>query len=395
MPINLTETFSLHLEGNLSCRFPSNSGFKESKILLYSGEPTLQSLYFNSPSSQKRLFVTDTNVLPLCSDLCSYFNVENEKESLSSISLPAIYNRENDTLCVIEAGEEHKDISSVLSIVKAALDANFNRNSLFIGIGGGVICDMTAFAASIFKRGVDVEFVPTTLLSDVDAAIGGKTGCDFGTYKNMIGSFYPAKKISIISVFIKSLPEKEYISGLGEVIKTAFLFSPELTKLLSENKDEILSRSPSLVTQMILICAKAKAKTVSKDFKEKGIRAFLNYGHTFGHALESVAGLGKITHGEAVAWGIARSLSLASNKGICSKMFAKDCIALLSLYGYETKAMPAILLDIPDALDKLIFAMHKDKKNSNNSVKVIVQSGKQKTFSIEVSDEEIREVLHE
>ena len=374
---------------NFELLFPDNSGFDKTDILFYSGKNDLCSLYLSAENKRNRLFVTDTNIAPLCTDFISHFTDENA----DNIKAPSIFKKGNDTLCILGAGEKYKTIENVLEIVRAALNSNFNRNSLFVAIGGGVLSDMTGFAASMFKRGVDVEFVPTTLLSDVDASIGGKTGCDFDSYKNMIGAFYPAKKIHIWSSFIQSLPQNEFISGLGEVVKTAFLFSPELTEILKTQKEKVMSRNEEVLQKIITICAKAKAKTVHEDFKEKGIRAYLNYGHTFGHALETVAGLGKISHGEAVAWGIERALELSLDKNLCSAEFANECKSILFDYGFCTDPLPQIIKDIPNATLALVSAMHKDKKNSGSCVKVILQKTGQSTFITEVQDNEIIEVL--
>lgn len=374
---------------NFELLFPDNSGFDKTDILFYSGKNDLCSLYLSAENKRTRLFVTDTNIAPLCTDFISHFTDENA----DNIKAPSIFKKGNDTLCILGAGEKYKTIENVLEIVRAALNSNFNRNCLFVAIGGGVLSDMTGFAASMFKRGVDVEFVPTTLLSDVDASIGGKTGCDFDSYKNMIGAFYPAKKIHIWSSFIQSLPQNEFISGLGEVVKTAFLFSPELTEILKTQKEKVMSRNEEVLQKIITICAKAKAKTVHEDFKEKGIRAYLNYGHTFGHALETVAGLGKISHGEAVAWGIGRALGLSLDKNFCSAEFANECKSILFDYGFCTDPLPQIIKDIPNATLALVSAMHKDKKNSGSCVKVILQKTGQSTFITEVQDNEIIEVL--
>lgn len=374
---------------NFELLFPDNSGFDKTDILFYSGKNDLCSLYLSAENKRNRLFVTDTNIASLCTDFISHFTDENA----DNIKAPSIFKKGNDTLCILGAGEKYKTIENVLEIVRAALNSNFNRNCLFVAIGGGVLSDMTGFAASMFKRGVDVEFVPTTLLSDVDASIGGKTGCDFDSYKNMIGAFYPAKKIHIWSSFIQSLPQNEFISGLGEVVKTAFLFSPELTEILKTQKEKVMSRNEEVLQKIITICAKAKAKTVHEDFKEKGIRAYLNYGHTFGHALETVAGLGKISHGEAVAWGIGRALELSLDKNLCSAEFANECKSILFDYGFCTDPLPQIIKDIPNATLALVSAMHKDKKNSGSCVKVILQKTGQSTFITEVQDNEIIEVL--
>ena len=273
---------------------PPSSGFDASQLLFYTGECDLKEAYFVGKQRAGRLFVTDANVARVCTPFVSLFT---QDQALSEAALPAVFRRDKDALCVLPAGEESKTIDNVLAICRAAVDANLSRTCLFVGIGGGVVLDMTGFAASIFKRGVDVEFVSTTLLADVDAAIGGKTGCDFSTYKNMIGSFHPALRIHVWPLFIQALSEREYLSGMAEAVKTALLFSAPLVDFLRGSKDRIFRRDEAALERIITVGAKEKARTVQEDLREKGIRAFLNYGHTFGHALESVAGLGKVAHG--------------------------------------------------------------------------------------------------
>lgn len=372
-------------------QYPQNSGFDKTEIHFYSGKVDLNSIYFSNTESEiKRLFITDTNISALES-MKGFMSRFIPEKNIKDIKINDIYKKDNDFLLILGPGEAFKTIQNVLKIVSTALDADFNRNSLFISIGGGVLCDMTGFAASMFKRGIEVEFVPTTLLADVDAAIGGKTGCDFESYKNMIGAFYPARTLHVFSSFIQTLPEKEYLSGLAEAIKTALLFSPEMTELFKTKQKDVLSRNPDVICTLITECAKAKASTVFRDFKEKGERAFLNLGHTFGHALESTAGLGSLTHGEGVAWGMARAAELAFNLGLCSENYKKECMSLISSYGYDTKSIPSCLDGHKQ--EQLIKAMHKDKKNSSSSVKVILQKEFQNTLITEVSDNDILNVL--
>ena len=383
MKNTLAESFDLVL--------PASSGFGGTKLLFYTGECDLQEAYFGEGRGG-RLFVTDTNVARVCSPFVSLFT---QDQALNEAALPAVFRREGDALCVLPSGEESKTIDNVLAICRAAVDANLSRSCLFVGIGGGVVLDMTGFAASIFKRGVDVEFVPTTLLSDVDAAIGGKTGCDFSSYKNMIGSFHPATRVHVWPSFVQTLSERQFLSGMAEAVKTALLFSAPLVDFLQGNKEKIFCRDQDAVSHVIRVCAKAKTKTVEEDLYEKGIRSFLNYGHTFGHALESTAGLGKVAHGEAVAWGISRAVSLSLKLGLCTPMFAKSTLKLLAIYGYETTALPKVLAGTADAASRIVASMHKDKKNATSRVRVILQDKPQSTLTREVSDDELLAVLCE
>lgn len=354
--------------------------------------------------TQRRLYITDEQVASL-SPVKSF--LQKQKEGGAPV-------------CIVKAGEEHKSIDSVLKIVKTALDNNLNRSSIFVGIGGGIVCDMSAFAASVFKRGALLELIPTTLLAMVDAAIGGKTGCDFGDYKNMIGSFYPAGKLHIAPEFTQSLSDTEFRSGLAEVLKTALLYDKKLFRLLQEKKEEVLRREAEIINHIVRVCTCAKARTVQKDLTERGIRMHLNLGHTFGHALETLAGLGTISHGEAVAWGIGRAIALSEKLELCPSSYKEEVFQALQSYGWSCervhpvlqtalkKARQAVPLvkDNPTTTtdgsagtaadsptEALLQAMKKDKKNSSNTVRLILQKGIESAVIREVEDEYIRTVL--
>ncbi|GMO13122.1 MAG: 3-dehydroquinate synthase family protein [Treponemataceae bacterium] len=284
-----------------------------------------------------------------------------------------------NTVLVLEAGEKHKTIENVLKIVSAALEAGLGRKSTFVGIGGGVICDMTSFAASIFKRGCIVELIPTTLLAMVDAAIGGKTACDVAHYKNMLGTFYPAQRITFFYGFLQTLDAIEYKSGLAEVIKTALLFDKDLTHFLQKKTiiaHNIPDSASSVLRSLIEPCVRAKAHIVEEDLTEQNIRMFLNFGHTFAHALESVAGLGAVTHGEAVGWGIARALAFSVNEGLCSEEYRAQACSLLLSYGFETEAAHSALKNMDGDARKnaLIAVMRHDKKNTTKITDSTIKS---------------------
>ncbi len=296
-------------------------------------------------------------------------------------------------LVELPAGEKGKNLDSLSIILETALKAGLGRDSLFIGFGGGVITDMTAFAASVYMRGAPVELVPTTLLAMTDAAIGGKTGIDFGSYKNSVGSFYPAKKIHISINALETLEEKEFHSGLAEVFKTAMLYNPELFNLFVEKKDKITSRSPDSLSQIVKLCVKAKASVVEKDVYEKGERAFLNLGHTFGHALESTAGFGKVSHGDAVAWGIGRALALGERLGITDPAYRRTVSSILTGYGWEDAPVHSSLSSVENPAEKLLSAMQGDKKKKNGELRFILQKNLNSTLITEVPDTDILAVL--
>lgn len=360
--------------------YPSiHSGTAKSKIQFLSGTPDLVSVFNPGNSAQKRLFVTDGTVASL----------EIMKPFINCFDDDCCG---NDFLLILGSGEAYKSIESVLEIIKTGIANDFSRKDIFIGIGGGVICDITAFAASIYKRGASVQFVPTTLLSMVDAAIGGKTGCDFENYKNMIGTFFPASNLYYWPEFVQYLPENQYLSGLAEAFKTAILFDQELYDLFKNNSEQILQRDKILLDTIIRHCVKAKADIVQKDFTEQNIRATLNLGHTFAHALESIIGLGSITHGEAVAWGIGRSIALSYKKEYCKENFYEEVFSILKSFNWETAAVPSIVKG-GGIGERFLSVMHKDKKNQTEKVRLIISKGICDTVIEEVDDKDILSVL--
>ena len=367
---------------------PLFNGTKQSNINIINSKIDLS---FLLSSQEKKLFITDTNVFNLESvkHFFSQFTFENTIEQNNTKY--SVYNYDKHSLIVIPAGEEYKTIESVLTICQVALNANLTRKDTFCAIGGGVITDIGAFAASIYKRGASVEFVPTTLLSMVDAAIGGKTGCDFAEFKNIIGSFFPAKALFMFPEFILSLSNKEFLSGFAESIKTALLFNKSLLNYINDNKEKILNKDLEALNVVISLCAKAKASVVQKDLSEKNIRMLLNFGHTFGHALESKAGLGNLTHGECVAWGIARALKLSVITGLCSSEYYNFVKNLLDSFGYTTKANHPLYI----YKDGLLNQMKNDKKNSSTTIRCILQKDIQKNIITEIEDKIILQALEE
>jgi 3-dehydroquinate synthase len=347
-----------------------NAGRTATELFFSDTEPDLLSLYSDTDGNSGRLFVTDANVATLpC--------------------MKSFFERFSDELLIIPAGEKYKTIETVLHIVRTALEHNLRRESVFCAIGGGVVSDLTAFAASIFKRGAQLEIVPTTLLAMADAAVGGKTGCDFESYKNMLGSFYPARRIYFFPFFLRSLPEAEYRSGLAEVFKTALLFDAPSFELFKDGRASVDAN----LSPMIRSCVEAKAKIVEEDVTEQGRRALLNFGHTFAHALESVAGLGAISHGDAVAWGIGRALDLSAALGLCSPAYCGVVFSVLASYGWETRAVHPLLASRTDAAAILLAAMKQDKKNCSEKIRVILQTGLAANIIQEVSEDCILAVL--
>lgn len=291
-----------------------------------------------------------------------------------------------DRLVVLPAGEANKAWPAIETILNRGFALGLARDSRLVGIGGGVVTDLVAFAASLYMRGCRLSLVPTTLLSMVDAAFGGKTGINFGGYKNMVGSFYPAGEVRVCPEFCLTLPEREYRGGLAEVLKSALLDDAALWQFLKDRQAEVLARQPAALERLIWDSLMVKARIVQADLREASIRAHLNLGHTFAHGLESVAGLGVWSHGEAVAWGMVKAAQLAERLGLCPAAWRAELRQVLEAYGFQTRA-PGI------AGEDLLRAMAMDKKKKDGKVRFVLQRGLGDTLTQPVEDSDVLAVL--
>ena len=295
---------------------------------------------------------------------------------------------EGNPSLVLPPGEESKTMAQVEKILKEAVDRGLGRESVIAGVGGGVVCDMAGLAASLYMRGCRLVLVPTSLLAMVDAAVGGKTGVDFGGYKNLAGSFYPAGEVRICPDLLSSLPEDEYINGLAEVIKYALLGEERLLELFEKRRKDILSREPGILEEIIVASVRMKVRYIELDPLERGVRAHLNLGHTFGHALEASGRFTGWTHGKAVAWGIVKALQLGQALGMTPGSYAGDVQALMEAYGFTTH------VDMSSSLrEELIEAMRHDKKNRTDRLTFVLQTGPGETLVREVDESAVREIL--
>jgi 3-dehydroquinate synthase len=275
---------------------------------------------------------------------------------------------------VLPPGETHKTWSSVEAILAAAREAGLGRDGLFIGVGGGVVGDLAGFAASIYMRGARLCLVSTTLLGMVDAALGGKTGCDLFGIKNLAGTFYPAERIFLPVRALTSLPAHEWKSGMAEIIKAAVLDDGGLFSLLqSLGGGAFFKALPEYdaagVLELISRSVAIKGRIVEADPTETGTGRFLlNLGHTFAHALEAAAGLGTLSHGEAVAWGMVRACELGRIQGITPPERAAEIERLIASFAYETAAPH------PRLRDETAFfkALKTDKKKRDGNLNFVV-----------------------
>lgn len=350
--------------------------------------------YSHAPS----LLICDEHVLPLLPQLLgkNYEMISNLPQIRRDADAQALTAGASDWLdrpshlravLVLPGGEKAKTMASVELILKTAFALGFARDSRFIALGGGALTDVSAFASSLFMRGNRLTLVPSTVLAMVDAAFGGKTGINYVNLKNMVGTFYPAPEVRVCPSFISTLSDREYKSGLAEVIKSAMLGDGELFELLEAKSDEVLRRDPQLCAEIIWRGLMVKGRVVSADLREQGIRAHLNLGHTFGHPLEALGGFGGWSHGEAVAWGIGRALELGVTMGVTEADYALRAEKLLRTYGFRLDSSGF------DATD-LLNAMQGDKKKQAGVLRFILQRKICDTFITEADANLVAGVLN-
>jgi 3-dehydroquinate synthase len=233
----------------------------------------------------------------------------------------------------LPGGEDHKRLAHVEQLAEEMLHFGADRSSMVIAYGGGIVNDMGGFLAAIFMRGIPVLQIPTTLLAQVDAAIGGKTGVNLVSGKNLIGSFHQPVAVLIDPVILDTLPEREYRAGLYEIIKAGIIREPELFTYLNESSADVLAREPAAVDHIIAESVRMKAEVVSSDEREGDLRRILNFGHTFGHALEAETGYTRFLHGEAVAWGMRAAVYLAESAGYLAAEDSVEILETIAAYG--------------------------------------------------------------
>ncbi len=237
-----------------------------------------------------------------------------------------------DTL-FFAGGEANKRISHVEQFAEQMAELGADRTSLIIAFGGGIVTDLGGFLAAIYMRGIPVIQIPTTLLAQVDAALGGKTGGNLVAGKNLFGSFHQPLAVLIDSDVLATLPEREYRAGLYEVIKHGVIASEPLFRVMESKRDAVFALEPKIVEHMVAESVRIKAEVVTADERESGLRRILNFGHTFGHALEAETKYSHFLHGEAVSWGIRAATHLGAALGMLPEQDSRDILAVLNAYG--------------------------------------------------------------
>jgi 3-dehydroquinate synthase len=305
--------------------------------------------YSSFITGQQILIVTNTTVEPLY--------LHQVKLALSDYQVDVV---------VLPDGESYKTLDTLSLIFDSLLKHRHDRTTTLLALGGGVIGDMTGFAASAYQRGVNFIQVPTTLLSQVDSSVGGKTAVNHPLGKNMIGAFYQPSGVIVDILVLDTLPDRELSAGMAEVIKYGLSYDVQFLEWLSLNSSKILAKDPSSLIYIIEKSCHIKALVVAEDERESGVRAILNLGHTFGHAIETHQGYGNWLHGEAVAVGMIMAVNLSSEMGFLSQQDVDRVTDIIRSYGLPT--------DAPKGMTKTDFMslMQVDKKVINGVLRLIL-----------------------
>jgi len=284
----------------------------------------------------------------------------------------------------IGEGEKIKNLTTLKNVFRSFLDLGMDRFSFVIGMGGGVVCDITGLAASTYMRGIRFGLVPTTLLAQVDASIGGKNGINLNGYKNIIGVFKQPEFIQCDFAFLKSLQKQELLCGIAEIIKHAAVQSLSLFDFLEHNWQKLLSLQEGVVKKTVEESIRIKSSIVRKDETEKGERRILNFGHTLGHALEKA---GSFPHGEAVSMGMVFAARMSVSRGLITEGKAARLERLLDTVGLPTR--------IPVKSSQLIDAVRKDKKRQGEFLHFILLRDLGKATAVKLSYPELEEWIHD
>ena len=275
--------------------------------------------------------------------------------------------REAPTVLFLPSGERRKRLASVEALAEQLADAGADRDSLLLALGGGVIGDITGFLAAIYMRGIQYVQLPTTMLAQVDSAVGGKTGVNLLAGKNLIGSFHHPLAVFADTNTLATLPAAELRAGLQEAVKAGVIYDAKLFRYMETNAEAILAGDPAALTRVVTASVRVKADVVGKDERESGLRMILNFGHTLGHAIEAATGYKKLLHGQAVGWGSIAATYVSLNRGTITQKEADRIIALILRYG----PLPAFAAKA----EKLVALTSSDKKTRSGRRAFVLAKG--------------------
>ncbi|WP_026317767.1 3-dehydroquinate synthase [Algicola sagamiensis] len=289
---------------------------------------------------------------------------------------------------IIDDGEQYKNLQTFEAVVGQLLSANLGRDTTLIALGGGVVGDLCGFVAACYQRGIPFIQIPTSLLAQVDSSVGGKTAVNHLLGKNMIGAFYQPKQVLIDTDMLNTLPPREFSAGMAEVIKYGILWDRDFFDWIVKHQSDILAKEPTVIQSMIQRCCEIKAEVVSKDEKEEGLRALLNLGHTFGHAIEAELGYGDWLHGEAVAAGMVYAMMIAQLRNWLPQSDVDAVKSILAVFQLPVEGPQSM------RAKDYIPHMQKDKKNKEGTMRFILptQIGRTAIFD-DVRFDELQAIL--
>ena len=322
---------------------------------------------------RKLCIISDSNVAPLYGAAV--------QEALLPVS-------ESVSLYTFSAGESHKNLETIQEMYAFLLQNILDRKSLLVALGGGVTGDMTRFCAATYLRGIDFIQIPTTLLSQVDSSVGGKTGVDFQQYKNMVGAFHQPRLVYMNLSVLQTLPEAEFSCGMGEVLKTGLICDRPFFESVCAHSEAVLARDFDALYRMIRRCCEIKAQIVERDPKEQGERALLNLGHTVGHAVEKLKNF-ELLHGQCVGLGLIVAAAISEHRGMLTPRDTARIREGCVLYG-----LPRTVSGLTE--DAVLAASRKDKKMTHGQIRFVLLRAPGEAYVDEtVSDQEIREAIRE
>lgn len=317
---------------------------------------------------------------------------------LASLRLALLQKFQQVHVLLLPDGESHKTLQSLNLVFDSLLLHECDRKTVLFALGGGVVGDMTGFAAACYMRGVPFVQIPTTLLAQVDSSVGGKTAINHRLGKNMIGAFYQPLKVVCDLATLATLPQRELSAGLAEVIKYGPIADMDFFDWIDANIDALLARDPGVLAYAVKRSCEIKARVVSQDERDYGLRANLNFGHTFGHAIETGMGYGKWLHGEAVGCGMVMAAELSCRLGRVDRQFVERLKALilragLPVIGPILAGTPA---DLPmDNAQRYLSLMRLDKKSESGNIKFVVIDGPGRATVVSAPDELVTEVIND
>lgn len=317
--------------------------------------------WIKKQSKENHVFITDTNILRL------YGNIFAETPTI-----------------VIRTGEQEKNLSTIQRIYQQLLEFEADRATVITGIGGGMVCDITGFAASTYLRGLRFNLVPTSLLAQVDASIGGKNGVNLRKYKNIIGTFSQPEHVLLDFNFLKTLSQREVTSGVAEIVKHALVSSRSLFSYLEKNSTGLCLLEPDVVEMAVIESIRIKSEIVEPDAIENDQRRILNFGHTFGHAFEKIY---RFTHGEAVSLGIVVASNISESRGLLTKKDKNRILVLLKQFNLPT--------NIPQKKSAILDTIKRDKKRQRDYVHFVLIAGIGKPCIEKLSYIELEEYFYD